>query len=272
MSFVLCLNTSTIQPAPLLEKIQIAARCGYQAVELWITDVQEFVRQGGQVQQVRALLDDLGLQRPSMIHLKNWWSCAGSGSPEDWDQVRRRLEVAAALGAEHVVAGPPHDVVDLNHLAEDYHRLLELSLEYGPAASLEYLGFTPCVNRLEVAWEVLCRVDHPAATLVVDTWHNFRGGTDPQCLERIPPQRISIVHWNDAPAGIPREKQTDNDRVMPGDGILPLNRVADQLRKIGYQGAVSLELFHPQYWKQPPEQVARLGMEKLRATLASPSS
>ncbi len=267
MGFVLCLNTSTIQPAPLLEKIRIAARCGYQAVELWITDIQQFEEQGGRVEEVRALLDQLGLKRPSAIHLKNWSTAAGGSSTADWDQVRRRLEVAAAIGAQHIVAGPPHDPLDFNRLAEDYHRLLEMSLQYGVPASLEYLGFTQGLFRLEQAWEVLQKVNHPQATLVVDTWHNFRGESDPATLAQIPPERISIVHWNDAPSGIPRQKQTDNDRVMPGDGILPLAQVAQTLRQIGYQGAVSLELFHPGYWKQDPEQVARLGLEKMKATL-----
>ncbi len=267
MNFVFCLNTATIQPASLPEKIEAAAAAGYQAIELWAPDALDYVAQGGSLEQLRRMVDDAGLARPSMIHLKNWWSCAGAGSSQDWDEVRRRLEVAAALGARHIVAGPPHQHVDLDRLAEDYHRLLEVSLQYGVPASLEYLGFVPHINRLEVAWDVLQRTDHPAATLVVDTWHNFRGGTDPGMLEKIPAEKISIVHWNDAPAQVPREQQTDNDRVMPTDGILPLAQVARQLQRIGYQGALSLELFHPEYWKQDPREVARLGLQKMKASL-----
>ena len=267
MSFTFCLNTATIQPASLPEKIQAAAEAGYQAIELWVADVLSFLQQGGTLEQVRRMVDEAGLARPSMIHLKNWWSCAGAGTTEDWNQVRRSLEVDAALGSRHIVAGPPHQQVDLDHLAEDYHRLLEVSLQYGVPASLEYLGFVPQVNRLEVAWDVIQRAGHPAATVVVDTWHNFRGGTDPAMLERIPAEKISIVHWNDAPADIPRQQQADPDRVMPGDGILPLAEVASQLQRIGYRGALSLELFHRPYWEQDPRHVARLGLEKMKASL-----
>ncbi len=34
-NFIYCLNSSTIRPAPILKKIEIAAKAGYKAIELW---------------------------------------------------------------------------------------------------------------------------------------------------------------------------------------------------------------------------------------------
>ena len=37
----LCLNTSTIKPQPLMEKIRLAGEVGYDGIELWINDLYE---------------------------------------------------------------------------------------------------------------------------------------------------------------------------------------------------------------------------------------
>ena len=45
--FVYCLNTSTIRPTPLLDKIEIAGKAGYQAIEPWNDEITAYLDQGG---------------------------------------------------------------------------------------------------------------------------------------------------------------------------------------------------------------------------------
>ena len=54
---------------------------------------------------------------------------------------------------------------------------------------------------------------------------------------------------------------------MPGDGILDLKAEIQYLRDKGYSGPISLELFNRDYWKQDPDEVLKLGMERLRRYL-----
>ncbi len=58
--------------------------------------------------------------------------------------------------------------------------------------------------------------------------------------------------------------QTDADRVMVGDGIADLPRVIANLRSIGYDGPLSLELFNRTLWEQDPLDVARRGLDRVR--------
>ena len=60
-------------------------------------------------------------------------------------------------------------------------------------------------------------------------------------------------------------KIVDADRVYPGDGIAPLPDILASLREMNYQGFLSLELFNPTYWKRDPLEVAKTGLEKLKA-------
>ena len=76
---------------------------------------------------------------------------------------------------------------------------------------------------------------------------------------------IEIFHLNDYPAHKPREKQVDSDRVYPGDGHAPIYEIVEDLKKMGGIKVLSLELFNPSYWKEDPLQVARTGLQKMKA-------
>ena len=73
--------------------------------------------------------------------------------------------------------------------------------------------------------------------------------------------------FNDYPAEPPREKLQDHHRVYPGDGIAPLGQLFRDLRDIGYAGAISIELFNRDYWKQEPALVAQTALRKTQAVM-----
>ena len=61
----------------------------------------------------------------------------------------------------------------------------------------------------------------------------------------------------------------DSHRVMPGDGIAPFDKIIKQLHTINPEMVFSLELFNRDYWKQDPLEVAKLGLEKMKAVVSS---
>jgi len=50
---------------------------------------------------------------------------------------------------------------------------------------------------------------------------------------------------------------------MPGDGVLPLRDFMDAVRRPGFDGPYSLELFRDEYWAMDPLSVARRGIESM---------
>ncbi|MCA8989579.1 MAG: sugar phosphate isomerase/epimerase, partial [Planctomycetaceae bacterium] len=80
---------------------------------------------------------------------------------------------------------------------------------------------------------------------------------------------MNIFHVNDYPAEPPREQTRDSDRVYPGDGIAPLNLVFQSLRDVGFQGALSLELFNETYYQQPTQTVIKTGLQKMKDSVAT---
>ena len=109
--------------------------------------------------------------------------------------------------------------------------------------------------------------NHPKACVLADVYHLYKGGSDPRGLRLLSGAAMHVIHTNDYPADPPRETITDASRVFPGDGVAPLTQILRDLRDIGFNGFLSLELFNRDYWKRSPVKVAREGIEKMRAVV-----
>lgn len=261
---LLCLNASTIRPAPLLEKIRVAELAGYGGIELWNNELDAFIAAGGSLAQVRRALEDAGLAVPDLIALHGWIDCTLEEYPRVRDEARRRMEQAAALGAPYIIASPPRSRADLERAAERYRDLLALGREVGVKPSMEFLGFVEQIKTIRTAWYIVERAGDPDGTIVMDSFHIYNGGSTLEDLRAVPGQRISMFHINDAPPAPPPGSLTDADRVMPGDGVIDLPAMLRTLDEIGYSGPISLELFNQALWEQDPLAVARSGMERLK--------
>lgn len=266
-TFTLALNTSTIRPTPLIKKIEVAAKAGYQAIELWNDDLTEYVEQGGRLADVAKAVSDNGLSVPTTVHIGGWLDTEGEAYVQALDEARRKMDQAARVGAQRIIAGPPRGPVDFARAGERYQELLAIGRSFGVLPAMEFLGFADGVHTIRAAWEIVRRAGDPDGSIILDTFHIFRGGSPLEDMKLIPAESIAIFHFNDAPGHIPREEQSDADRVMPGGGILPLAEQLDILAGMGYQGAVSLELFNRSLWQRDPLEVAREGIERMRAML-----
>lgn len=261
------INTSTIRPAGFREKIEVTAEAGYDCIELWGNDLEAYENDGGDLEELGAELKELGLDVPNVIGLWN-------AIPPTWDEfeegleaTKERLRRAAAVGAKRAAAVPMPDREEMNlkRDAEMYRELLRIGREeYGVIVGLEFLGFLDGIHRLSQACAIAIEADDPDACIINDMYHLYRGGSGMEGMNLIDGSMIGVFHWNDVPSEPPREELQDADRIMPGDGILPLEDVLRTLWRINYRGALTLELFNRELWERPPEEVAQLGLERMR--------
>ncbi len=262
--FRYCLNASTIRTTPVLRQIEVTRQAGYEAIELWHDHLDEHLRAGGTLADVRKALDDHGVVAPTTIYLAGWFQPAGEEHVKALDEIRRRLEQSAVVGAKFAIAGPPPGKADRVLGARHYAELLELGKSFGVKPAFEYLGFVEDINTIDDAIDIVQRSGHPDATVVVDPFHCWRGGGPVASLSKLNGSQIAISHFNDSPAVPAASLQEDSDRVMPGDGVVDLKFYCDQLSSTGYNGYLSLELFREDLWAKDALEVAKLGIEKMR--------
>lgn len=259
----LSLNSSTIKPTPLLDKIRVAGEAGYQGIELWAVELYEHVGRGGEISDVEKLLADYGLEVPCFIAVRGWGETERREYDLALDEAKRRFELAARLNCPLVVCTPPLEQPGFSDLHTRYEDLLKIGDAAGVTAVLEYLSFFASLNNIPDTVSVLEKVDHPKKCTILDSFHTWNNQSTQTDIENLPLEWISHYHIDDADPQIPRYEQLDPDRVMVGDGVIDLKSELTLLKDKGYDKWLSLELFSQSWWDRDPLDTARIGLERM---------
>ena len=102
--------------------------------------------------------------------------------------------------------------------------------------------------------------------LTLDAWHWHHAGATPEDIVAAGKDRIVVVHFDDS-ARLPPEQVRDNERLLPGEGVINLTGFLSALRQIHYDDGLSLEVFGRGLKQMPPEQSAKMCLEAGRKTL-----
>jgi len=271
--FVYCLNTITIsrQKKSLVDQIELAARAGYGAVELWLRDLDAHVAEGGKLKDVARQARDAGLVVADVIAFFEWVVDDDERRRKGLEEAKRCMDLAQQAGSQRIAAPPAGATkqadLDLRKAAERYRALLEIGDKVGVVPQVEFWGPSKSLSRLGEAALVAVDAGHPKACVLADVFHLYRGGSGFAGVKLLSPAALQVLHMNDYPADPPRTVITDAARVYPGDGVAPLKSLLRDLRAQGCRPVLSLELFNETYWKQDALEVARTGLEKMRAVV-----
>ncbi|NQU20219.1 MAG: sugar phosphate isomerase/epimerase [Candidatus Nealsonbacteria bacterium] len=272
--FRYCLNTGTIlgHNLSLDEEVEVAAKAGYNGIEVWMRNVHRYVEAGKSIDDLKKRIADLGLALESAIGFPRWAVDDEEQRTEGLESMRRDMDLIAKLGGTHIAA-PPAGInrtpgMDLRKVADRYRAVLEVGRETGVVPQLEIWGSAQTLGTVADAVFVTTAADHPDACLLLDAFHIYKGGSGFHCLNQLNGAAMHAFHINDYPADPPREEIGDGHRVYPGDGVCPLTDVLRTMHATGFRGALSLELFNREYLKQDTLTVVKTGLAKIRAVVA----
>lgn len=271
--FGYCLNTSTIsgQKLDLIQLIEIAAKAGYQAIEPWIREMEQYVQGGGNLKDLGKRVADRGLTVESAIGFTEWIVDDDARRKKGLEETRRCMDLVKQIGGKRLAAPPVGATkqadLNLHKAAERYRAILEIGDKIGVVPQLEIWGFSQAISRLGEAMQVAIEAGHPQACVLADVYHLYKGGSNLAGLALVNGNALHVLHCNDYPAKPTRNDITDAFRVYPGDGVAPLKELLLLLKRIGFRGMLSLELFNRDYWKQDALTVARTGLEKMKAVV-----
>lgn len=260
----ICLDTATIRPASLEEKVNIAAQAGYDAIEPWDGELAEYEEQGGDLEELGSRIKELGLFIPSVIGLWNALPPNDSDFEESLEDTRNRMRMAKAIGSEHIQTIPNTvgDGYDVKQIAKRYRQIIDIGQdEFGIKPALVFVKFFP-LKTLGQAMAVALDANHPDALVIPDTFHMYISEGGFKGLNLIRGESIAIFQFADAPDTKPPGDLADEDRVFPGEGILPLPDILKDLHNIGFKGCISLELYNPDYYERDLLDVANTGLQK----------
>ena len=247
----------------------MAAQAGYDAIEPWVRDIQDYVQKGGTLAELRKRLGDSGLTMESAIAFSEWLVEDDDRRAKGLERAKREMELVARLGGKRYAAPPAGATelprLDLKKAAERYRALLEAGEQSGVVAQLELWGSSKNLGQLGECVGAAMETGHPHARVLADVYHLYKGGTDIHGIRLLGSNALQVLHMNDYPSEPPREKIDDSFRVYPGDGVAPMAEVLRLLRGTGGQKVLSLEVFNRSYWAQDALEVARTGLAKMKA-------
>ncbi len=262
------LNVATIsQELSFEDFVRVSAEAGYQGIELIVpTKLEAYIDERGQ-DAAAQLLDDAGVELahfflglPMQAEGHQFADALGTGA--------ERCRLAVALGMTQVgVWLPPTTDQPASQARADLAARLrdgaQLAGDHGLEMTVEFIGTarggTPLVRTLADVLEVIDAAGEPNVSALVDLFHFWVGGAAMADLEALPLELLGIIHIDDAPHdGV--EGLVDADRVLPGEGVMPVVEMLSICAAKGYEGWASLELFGEELRAMDPAEAAAMGL------------
>lgn len=219
-----CLDHLSLADVNAPTLVRAASLAGFARVSLFVSPVPigstpDLTRDGAALQEVRALLQDegleLGIVEPFLID-----------EDPDWEALKRRAALAAELGGMVNILGMDGAPQRLGRSLES---MAAICREAGAHAIIEAypLSAIPTVqDALRYAEALGADVG-----LCIDTLHLRRGGGCWADLAALPQQRIAHVQVSDGPLAAPEDRFAEAvfDRGLPGSGGFDLSDLAAHL-------------------------------------------
>lgn len=146
---------------------------------------------------------------------------------------------------------------------------IRFGLEYVGTKTLRDRARYHFVHSMAETKDLLAEIRLPNVGFVLDSWHWWNANETAEDILTLQAEQIVAVDLNDAPAGIPKEKQIDGQRELPmATGVIPVGDFLNALQKLGYDGPVRAEPFNKPLNDLNNEEACAKTAEALRKAFA----
>jgi len=254
----LSIHLTTSQNAGYQKALEGWAKAGIKNVEITDRGLDDFLKTND-IAAAKRVISDNGLTIVSFASvLQDFWN-QNPGFAMQLETWKRRAEQAASIGSPRIYCP---STTSRKVTADDYKAAPDAIRQAGDVAKqfnlvsmIEFARSSSMISTLSTALNLIRAAAHPNVHPMLDCYHFWSGMGKFEDLDMLKPGELAHVHFQDTP-DMPRELFAQNTRVIPGDGIAPLDRILKKLAEKGYDGALSVELFITELQQGDPQQVA----------------
>ena len=257
----------------LPEKLEAAAAAGFDGVEIFAKDLQDFSGTAAEIRRYAAGLHlDILIYQP----FRDFEGMPASQFAGNMARAAQAFDAMEALDTDLLlVCSNVQEAAcnDPERAAADLWQLAEAAAQRGLRIGYEALAWGRHVRHWRQAWDIVQRASHPALGLILDSFHTLALATSDgepvsealRGIDAIPPERLFFVQLADAPRmALDVLSWSRHHRNFPGQGELAVTDFAQAVLQTGYRGPLSLEIFNDVFRVTPPLPVARDGLRSLR--------
>lgn len=264
-----CLSQATTLPCSFADDVANYADAGCQAMEVWLTKLENHL-ETATLAATRTLLADRGMTLAAAAYQGGLLLSQGEARKAHYDHFRKRLDLCQQLEIKTLlIAADFVDTLDaaaLDRALVSLTQAAQWAAGFGVTLALEFRARSSFCASLDTALALVHQCGEPNVGVNLDVFHYYTGPSKFEDLGLLTLERLAHVQLADL-SGIARELATDSDRILPGDGDFQLWPILDVLRRLKYQGWVSLEVLNPTLWRANPKQVAEIAYTALRQIL-----
>jgi sugar phosphate isomerase/epimerase len=265
----LAIHQNTSAAAGYRKSLEGWAKAGIKNVELTNTQLDEFLKTDS-LPAAKRVLTDLGLTPvSSACGVFGMWEPNPKRAAQ-LDAFKKRCEQFASLGLTRIYSPTP---TTEKFTEDDYKRGIanmrengDIAKQFGMVLMAEAVRASTFIGTLPTMLKMMREAAHPNVAPLLDFYHFYSGLNKLEDLDLIRQGEIGHVHFQDTP-DMPRELLDNTTRIIPGDGVAPLNRMLRTLADKGYSGPLSVELFLPKFQQGDPYEVAREIRQKCEAVM-----
>ncbi len=254
----LSIHLTTSQGAGYQKALEGWAKAGIKYVEITDRGLDDFLKTND-IAAAKRVITDLGLTLVSCASvLQDFWN-QNPGFAAQLETWKKRCEQFASLGSPRIYCP---STTNRKVTEEDYkgapdciRQAGDVAKQYNLTAMIEFARSSTLISTLTTSLKLIREAAHPNVHPMLDCYHFWSGLSKFEDLDLLKPGELAHVHFQDTP-DIPRELFGQTTRLIPGDGIAPLERILRKLAEKGYDGALSVELFLPELQRGDPYEVA----------------
>ena len=195
-------------------------------------------------------------------------------------QEAKALQQAGVTRVGTAVSSSSDTLTYLENFKHTSRRLREVGAvleDYGLRLGLEYLGTKRLwtarrhafVHSMKECQQLIAEVGKSNVGLVIDSWHWWTARETVDDILKLSNSDVVSADLNDAPAGIEREEQYDNQRELPATtGMIDAKAFLGALLKIGYDGPIRAEPFNQRLNEMDDEQASESTASAMKKAFA----
>lgn len=222
--------------SPLEAKMRLMKSLGYDGAGTSWWDLVSYFQERGDLSQLKALSKALELPLTAYGFVAEGWAFSeGETAKHAMTLAKSSLDLASRAGCQGAYLLGPFDSGDLRQAAGRFRELCQYAEHLHLTLALEFVGVSAQINQLQAVLELLELAGASNGGIAIDSYHFFAGPSTMNDLERFPISKIQVVHLADGPSDL-TDPFIELNRLMPGDGELPLWEFVRTLNSRGFDG------------------------------------
>jgi sugar phosphate isomerase/epimerase len=243
-----------ISPYDFRDRVEAAARAGFQGIGLWHTDLEHCMLHRP-LKEMKLILDDNGMKYLELEFLTDWF--LDGGRKQESDQRKRRLlEAAGELQAKHIKIGDFYNLsCPMPRLVDAFASLCAEAEQVGTTIGFELMACS-MIDNLPDAITMVESAGANNGGIILDILQVVNLGISYEAIRRIPLKHLMGIELNDGT--LPGSPNADPSRARRfcGEGEYDIRGLIGCVQQMGYTGPWAVEVMSGELAAVPLDELA----------------